>query len=43
MLGKLKIEHHLSKIEGQEVKEVSDDDDNTKVFDPVIERIQKSS
>ena len=38
VLGKLKIEQPLlHKMEGQEVKEESDDDNNTKAFDFVID------
>ena len=37
-LHKLKVEQQLSKIEGQEVKRESHDDDNTKAFDVIIEK-----
>ena len=37
----LKVEQQQSKIKGQEVKEESDDDDNTKAFDFVIERMNR--
>ena len=37
-LGKLKVEQQQSKIEGQELKEELDDEDNTKAFDFEIER-----
>ena len=38
VLGKLKVEQQQSKIEGQEINEELDDDDNTKAFDFVKER-----
>ena len=37
-LGKLKVEQQQSKIEGQELKDELDDEDNTKAFDFEIER-----
>ena len=35
---RLKVEQQLSKVEGLEVNEVSEDDDNIKAFDFLIER-----
>ena len=40
---RLKVEQQLSKVEGLEVNEVSEDDNNIKAFDFVIERKKEKS
>ena len=41
VLGKLKVEQHESKTEGQGVKDELDDHDNTKASDFVIEKYNR--